>query len=122
MHPSSCSFIASSMAIRSSMIGCHDEASLRPVLAVRGATFGERVERVADLAQRQPDALGHPDEPDAPEHVGAVPAMAGLGALAVDEPVGLVEAQRGGGHPGARRHLADRERSFTGADLTADSA
>ena len=48
--------------------------------------------------RREPDPLRDADEADPPEHVGAIAAVPGVRALAVDEAILLVEAQRGCRH------------------------
>ena len=117
MQPSSFSFIASSMAIRSSRIGCHELARRAQSLRLGVRRFGKRVEGVADVAQREPDPLRHADEADPPEHVGAIAAVPGVRALAVDEAVLLVEAQRGCRHAGTAPRPRRSRTSSRPADL-----
>lgn len=64
-----------------------------PVGGGRRALLGQAGERGADLAQRQPDALGDPDEADASQDVGVVHPVAGRVALGVDQPSVLVEPE-----------------------------
>ena len=80
-----------------------------PVASVRGSTCRQRIERSPDLVQAQPHPLGDFDEPDPAHHVGPVPAVPGVGPLAGDQPVRLVEAQRRGRHARSPGHLSDGE-------------
>src|SRR5215471_15431929 len=81
----------------------------RPVGPLGHAVVRQRGELGPDLLERQPDLLREDDEGDAPEHGPRVAAVPGVGADRPDQPLLLVEPQRRGRDPAARRHLADGE-------------
>ena len=96
--------------MRSSSTGCHDARQLGPVAPVRCAAVRQRIQCRPDLVEAQPDALGDLDEPDPSQHVGVIPTMPRIGAIAPDQSIGLVETERRGGDTGAGGDLSDRER------------
>ena len=109
MHSVSPALRRSSSAMRSSIRDDQPARELRPVTASGGAVRRELGELVADLLEGQADALREHDEGDAAEHGSREAAVAGSGPLRGDQAALLVEAQGGGGHAAAARHLADRE-------------
>ncbi|EGJ78430.1 hypothetical protein STTU_5641 [Streptomyces sp. Tu6071] len=80
-----------------------------PVLRGRGALLGQVGERLADRGEGDADALRGTDEGDPAEDVARVAALVAGGATARDEPLGLVEVERGDGGPAARGELSDGE-------------
>ncbi|MCY1310150.1 hypothetical protein D9M70_603170 [compost metagenome] len=64
---------------------------------------------VLDLRQRDAGALGHLDDGDPSQHAARITALVAAGAVAADQPLGLVEVQGGDGDAASLRHFADRQ-------------
>ena len=89
---------------------CRQERDSRVQSALVGVLVaGQRGQRLGDLLQRQPDVAGGADERQPAQHAALVPALAAGRAGRRQQPLRLVEPQRGRGEPAARRHLADRQ-------------
>ena len=71
--------------------------------------MGERVERGADLIEAEADLLRDTDERDASDRVAGEAALTTGRARRLDEPLGFVEAQRGGRDARAPAQRADGE-------------
>ena len=70
---------------------------------------GSDASAVADVVEAQPDLLGDAHERDPPDRVAGVAPLAAGRAGGVDQPLGLVEAQRRRGDAGAAAEIADRQ-------------
>ena len=78
-----------------------------PVLRGRYLPRRQRGEGLADLIDRQADALCGADHGDTAEHVGEEAALISRGSLAREESVVVIPANRRGGNVHAFGHLAD---------------
>ena len=80
-----------------------------PVGLGRGAAVGQRRQRLGDLVEAEPDALRRADERHPAQRRPRVAPLVAGGALGVDQPDVLVEAQRRRGDTGSLRELTDGE-------------
>ena len=79
-----------------------------PVPLRRRLAGGERVERLLDPVERDAGLLAGLDERDAAQGRRDVAALVAVRPLGVDQPLALVEAERGLGNAAAGCELADR--------------
>lgn len=78
-----------------------------PLAGLSGGSH--RAERLADLCERQADALGGPDVDDPSEGVAGESALVPIVSVTDDEAVGFVELKSRNVAPGPGGDLADAE-------------
>lgn len=79
----------------------------RPVVLSGSALLGQLVKRFPDGGERNPHPLRRPNEREAAQGVPPVTALVPVVPDADDQPLALVEVQRGDGDPAAIGDLAD---------------
>lgn len=85
-------------------------ADLPPVEARRRAPLRQAAQMVADLVEREAEFLHDQDETQPPDIAAQKAALVARGAVRLDQPLILVEADRRGREAGAAREVADAEK------------